>query len=95
MKDSADPGLSALVMLLRFHGLGADPEQIRHRFGRGQLAFRRCCAAPRSLGSRHERGWPPGSGLSARRCPQSWRRATALFLLLGACMCRCNLHRNG
>ena len=26
-------GLAALVMLLRFHGVGADPEQIRHRFG--------------------------------------------------------------
>jgi ATP-binding cassette, subfamily B, bacterial HlyB/CyaB len=26
-------GLAALVLLLRFHGIGADPEQIRHRFG--------------------------------------------------------------
>jgi ABC-type bacteriocin/lantibiotic exporter with double-glycine peptidase domain len=26
-------GLAALVLLLRFHGVGADPEQIRHRFG--------------------------------------------------------------
>ncbi len=29
-----DPGLAALVMLLRFQGVAADPEQIRHRFGR-------------------------------------------------------------
>src|SRR5579863_6785410 len=28
-----DQGLAALVALLRFNGLGADPEQIRHRFG--------------------------------------------------------------
>src|ERR1700719_472468 len=28
-----DQGLAALVALLRFHGLGADPDQIRHRFG--------------------------------------------------------------
>jgi len=28
-----DPGLAALVVLLRFHGVGADPEQIRHQFG--------------------------------------------------------------
>src|SRR5438045_9533119 len=28
-----DQGLSALVALLRFHGVGADPEQIHHRFG--------------------------------------------------------------
>src|SRR5438067_10331068 len=30
---SPDQGLAALVALLRFHGLGADPEQIRHSFG--------------------------------------------------------------
>jgi subfamily B ATP-binding cassette protein HlyB/CyaB len=29
----AETALSALVLLLRFHGIGADPEQIRHRFG--------------------------------------------------------------
>src|SRR6202043_1389276 len=29
----ADQGLLALVTLLRFLGIGADPEQIRHRFG--------------------------------------------------------------
>jgi ATP-binding cassette, subfamily B, bacterial HlyB/CyaB len=28
-----DPGLVALVMLLRFHGVGADPAQIRHQCG--------------------------------------------------------------
>jgi subfamily B ATP-binding cassette protein HlyB/CyaB len=31
--ESDDPGLYALVMLLRFNGIGADPEQIRHRIG--------------------------------------------------------------
>jgi subfamily B ATP-binding cassette protein HlyB/CyaB len=30
---SADPGLIALVSLLRFHGIGADPDQIRHQLG--------------------------------------------------------------
>jgi subfamily B ATP-binding cassette protein HlyB/CyaB len=29
-----DSGLAALVILLRLHGLGADPDQISHRFGR-------------------------------------------------------------
>jgi ABC-type multidrug transport system fused ATPase/permease subunit len=28
-----DPGLYALVSLLRIHNIGADAEQIRHRFG--------------------------------------------------------------
>jgi len=31
----AESGLAALVLLLRFHGIGADAEQIRHRFGNG------------------------------------------------------------
>jgi ATP-binding cassette, subfamily B, bacterial HlyB/CyaB len=30
---SAQSGAAALVLLLRFHGIGADAEQIRHRFG--------------------------------------------------------------
>ena len=29
----SDPGLTALVMMLRFHGIGADPAQIRHQCG--------------------------------------------------------------
>src|SRR5260370_486077 len=28
-----DPGLMALVMVLRFHGVAADPAQIRHQLG--------------------------------------------------------------
>jgi len=31
-QQSGDPGLSVLVTLLRFHGIGPEPEQIRHRF---------------------------------------------------------------
>ena len=31
-QTAVDSGLAALVLLLRFHGIGADPEQIRHRF---------------------------------------------------------------
>src|SRR5476649_2757693 len=32
---SSDPGLAALVMLLRFHEIAVDAEQINHRFGDG------------------------------------------------------------
>jgi ATP-binding cassette, subfamily B, bacterial HlyB/CyaB len=31
--QQTDSGVTALVMLLRFHGVGADPAQILHRFG--------------------------------------------------------------
>jgi subfamily B ATP-binding cassette protein HlyB/CyaB len=30
---AVDSGLGAVLMLLRYHGIGADPGQIRHRFG--------------------------------------------------------------
>ena len=93
--NSADPGLSALVMLLRFHGLGADPEQIRHRFGRGTIGIPEMLRCAKEL------------GLKARSRLTTWERLVSTpmpaivalrdggFLLLGACMCRCNLHRNG
>ena len=32
---SPESALAALVLLLRFHGISSDPEQIRHRFGDG------------------------------------------------------------
>src|SRR5262245_41742298 len=30
---AVDSGLGAVVMLLRYYGIGADPAQIQHRFG--------------------------------------------------------------
>src|SRR5216684_1334529 len=35
----ADQGLAALVMLLRLSGIGADPDQIRHRFGGARIGI--------------------------------------------------------
>ena len=32
--NSTDPGLAVLVMLMRFQGVAAEPDQIAHRFGR-------------------------------------------------------------
>jgi ATP-binding cassette, subfamily B, bacterial HlyB/CyaB len=46
----ADPGLLALVMLLRFHGLGVDPEQIRHRFGAGPIDIPEMLRCAKELG---------------------------------------------
>ena len=41
-------------MLLRFHGLSADPERIRHRFGRGTIGIpgMLCCAKELGLKAR-------------------------------------------
>ena len=46
----ADQGLSALVALLRFHGVGADPEQIRHRFGTQPIGIPEMLRCAKELG---------------------------------------------
>src|SRR5258708_16321653 len=79
----SDPGLAALVMLLRFQGVGIDPEQIRHQFGGiplGVPEMLRCAK---------------GFGLKARSVTTKWERLAGMplpgiaalrdgsFLLLG------------
>src|SRR5258707_1173453 len=36
-EQPGDPGLKALVMVLRFHGVAADPAQIRHQLGMARV----------------------------------------------------------
>lgn len=38
-RQAPDTGLACLVMLARFHGVAADPGQLRHRFGEGSRPF--------------------------------------------------------
>ena len=57
----AESGPAALVLLLRFHGIGADPEQIRHRFGDA-------IGVPEMLRCAKE------FGLKAQSYQSSWRR---------------------
>jgi ATP-binding cassette, subfamily B, bacterial HlyB/CyaB len=57
----AQSGLAALVLLLRFHGNSAEPEQIRHRFGD-------TIGVPEMLRCAKE------FGLKARSYQSSWRR---------------------
>jgi subfamily B ATP-binding cassette protein HlyB/CyaB len=45
-----DPGLAALVMLLRFHGVGADPEQLRHRLGKDTVGVTDMIRCARDMG---------------------------------------------
>ena len=59
----AQSGLAALVLLLRFHSIGADPEQIRHRFGDD-------IGVPEMLRCAKE------FGLKARTYRSSWQRLT-------------------
>jgi subfamily B ATP-binding cassette protein HlyB/CyaB len=59
--NSAESALAALVVLLRFHGVGADAEQIRHHFGAaiGVTEMLRC--------AKH-------FGLKARTFQSNWQR---------------------
>jgi subfamily B ATP-binding cassette protein HlyB/CyaB len=45
-----DAGLAALVMLLRFHGIGAEGEQIRHRLGTAAVGIPEMLRCARELG---------------------------------------------
>jgi subfamily B ATP-binding cassette protein HlyB/CyaB len=60
-----DQGLAVLVMMLRFNGIAADPEQLRHRFGRGAIGVSDMLRCAKEL------------GLKARAYTTSWARLTA------------------
>src|SRR5882762_876388 len=57
-----DPGLAVLVTLLRFQGIGADPEQIRHRMGGIPIGIPEMLRCAKDL------------GLKARARTTSWDR---------------------
>jgi subfamily B ATP-binding cassette protein HlyB/CyaB len=60
--SGVDPGLSVLVLLLRFHGVGADPLQIRHRYGQAAIGVPEILRCGREC------------GLKAHLVPSSWSR---------------------
>ncbi len=47
---SQDPGLTVLVTLLRFHGISADPAQIRHRFAGAPIGVPEMIRCAKDLG---------------------------------------------
>jgi ATP-binding cassette, subfamily B, bacterial HlyB/CyaB len=57
-----DPGLSVLVTMLRFQGIGADPVQLRHRFGHGAVGVPEMLRCAKEL------------GLKARSYKTTWTR---------------------
>ncbi|MBV8577577.1 MAG: type I secretion system permease/ATPase, partial [Acetobacteraceae bacterium] len=48
--SSHDPGLTVLVALLRFQGIGADPEQVRHRMGMAKIGVPEMLRYAKELG---------------------------------------------
>jgi subfamily B ATP-binding cassette protein HlyB/CyaB len=78
-----DPGLYVLVSILRMQGIGADPEQIRHRFGSEPIGIPEMlrCASEFSLKARERRAdW---ERLAKTPMPAIAARRDGGFLLLG------------
>jgi subfamily B ATP-binding cassette protein HlyB/CyaB len=66
--DAVDPGLGALVLLLRVHGIAADPGQIRHRFGAVPIGIPEMLRCAKDL------------GLKARATSATWNRLATMPL---------------
>ena len=81
--NSADPGLSALVMLSRFHGVGADPEQIRHRFGCGTIGIPEMLRCAKELGLKARSRLTTWERLASTPMPAIVALRDGGFLLLG------------
>jgi subfamily B ATP-binding cassette protein HlyB/CyaB len=80
---SADPGLLGLVMLLRFHGVSADPEQIRHRFGEEAIRIPEMLRCARELGLKARSRLTSWAGLANTPLPAIAGLRDGGFLLLG------------
>jgi len=84
--SSADLGLSALVMLLRFHGLGADPEQLRHRFGAATIGIPEMLRCAKDLGLKAQSRLTTWERLVSTPLPGIVALRDGGFLLLGKVM---------
>jgi len=65
---NGDTGLASLVLLLRFHGIAAEPDQIRHRFGGIAIGVPQMLRCAKDF------------GVKARLVPSSWQRLARLNL---------------
>jgi ATP-binding cassette, subfamily B, bacterial HlyB/CyaB len=61
-QEPPDQGLTALVVLLRFHGIGADPKQIAHQFGTAPIGISEMLRCAKQF------------GLKARAITSRWER---------------------
>jgi ATP-binding cassette, subfamily B, bacterial HlyB/CyaB len=66
--DAVDSGLESLTLLLRFHGIAADPAQIRHRFGAARIGITEMLRCAREF------------KLKARGIESNWQRLAKLPL---------------
>jgi ATP-binding cassette, subfamily B, bacterial HlyB/CyaB len=80
-----DPGLSVLVSLLRMHGVGADPEQIRHRFGGAAIGIPEMLRCAKEFGFKARERTVAWGRLKNTPMPAIAALRDGGFLLLGKC----------
>jgi subfamily B ATP-binding cassette protein HlyB/CyaB len=80
---SPNPGLVALVMLLRFHGVGADPEQIRHQFGASAIGVAEMLRCAKELGLKAQTRATNWKRLAGTPLPAIAALRDGGFLLIG------------
>jgi len=82
-KPSADPGLAVLAALLRFHGIAADAEQLRHRLGNGPIGVPEMLRCAKDLGIKARAFKTKWSRLATTPLPGIAVLRDGNFLLLG------------
>jgi subfamily B ATP-binding cassette protein HlyB/CyaB len=83
LTEAQDPGLYVLVSLLRIHQIGADPEQIRHRFGGVPIGIAEMLRAAKFFGLRARQRRVDWHALASLPMPVIAARRDGGFLLIG------------
>ncbi|WP_283842543.1 type I secretion system permease/ATPase [Bradyrhizobium sp. G127] len=81
--SESDPGLVALVMMLRFQGLGVNPEQIRHQFGSAMIGLPEMLRCAKAFGLKARVSATNWSRLATTPMPALAALRDGGFLLLG------------
>jgi len=83
LTEAQDPGLYVLVSLLRIHQIGADAEQIRHRFGGVPIGITEMLRAAKDFGLRARERRVDWHGLASLPMPAIAARRDGGFILIG------------
>ncbi len=78
-----ESALGALVMLLRFHGVGAEPEQIRHRLGGAKIGVSDMVRCAKQLGLKARAQHTDWDRLAATPLPGIAALRDGTFLIVG------------
>ena len=81
--SAPDPGLGALVAVLRYHGIGVDPGQIRHRLGARAIGIPEILHCAKEVGVKARVVSPRWERLAKTPMPAIATLNDGRFLILG------------